>query len=149
MKLSLKLASITVLLLFFAGVSSAEGFTVIVNKKNSQKSLSSVDVKRIFLLEQRYWDNGKKIMVTLPRRGRALAAFKKGVLDMDEIKLSEHWQELKQISGKGAPMETLSDASTLRVVSSKRDSIGLVSSKFLSGLSSKNAAKVKAVYSQK
>ena len=105
-----------------------EKFKIIVNKSNSVKSISSDDLKKIFLKKETMWADDTKIYpVDLNESSKTRENFTNEIHGKKVAAIKAYWQ--KQIfTGRGVPPpEKSSDKEVLEYVDKNEGAIGYVS----------------------
>ena len=109
-------------------------FKIIVNKSNSVKSISSDELKKIFLKKETKWEDDTKIYpVDLNESSKTRENFAKEIHGKKVAAIKAYWQ--KQIfTGRGVPPpEKSSDKEVLEYVDKNEGAIGYISTKISLG----------------
>lgn len=79
----------------------------VVNASNRTKSISSSDLREMFLGRSRFWDDGMPVQLfSRPEGSEADLLLLRDVLHMTPARLRHHWQELA-LSGRGTAPEVV------------------------------------------
>lgn len=119
----------TLLLLLVPAMAAQEkDLAALVNPKNPEVDLSRAELTRLFRAETRYWKNGRRVEILLPRSGSPERDFLlRNVYRMNESELKRYWIELIYRNKIAAPPKVMPSAAVLQVVLGKQDGgIGLV-----------------------
>lgn len=113
------LAAMAILLALASPVAQEKGFVVIVNKANPVKSLTLVELRRIFMKETRMWTHGESIVpvewdATNPLRGE----FSQRVLQRSVRDMADFWVQQGVTQGLTPPSTQRSSRALLRFVAS-------------------------------
>lgn len=104
----------------------ASDVVVIANPSVTADSISSAELKSVFLLERRTLKDGSSVVPVLEKRGAAHQAFLKRYLERDEEEIQIYYQGLV-FTGKGSmPKQLNSDAEVIAYVARTRGAIGYV-----------------------
>jgi len=124
----LKILLVAVGLLIFGPVNSlARDIKVIANSSVKADTISTADLRRLFLEEKNSLD-GAHVEPVLEKNGPVHAAFLQGYLGMSEDDLQAYYRTLV-FTGRGSMPKTLgSDAEVVAYVARTRGAIGYVSS---------------------
>ena len=120
---------ITIMILQLNG-QNPETFKIIVNKSNSVKSISSNDLKKVFLKKETRWADDTKIYpVDLTESSKTRENFTKEIHEKKVSAIKAYWQ--KQIfTGRGVPPpEKLSEKEVLEYVEKNEGAIGYISTR--------------------
>lgn len=103
------------------------GFVVIVNKANPVKTLSLVELRRIFMKQTRMWPHAESIVpvdwdATSPHR----EAFSRRVLARSVREMGDYWVQQSVTQGLSPPSTQRSTRALLRFVASVPGAIGYV-----------------------
>lgn len=109
-------------------ISLADGAVIIVNRDVSSSSLSSDDVRQIFLGNKTSWENGEKIVFVVQEKTETADAFLKTFVKKSASQYDNFWK--KQVfTGKGkAPQSFSSETELAEFISKTPGAIGYVSS---------------------
>lgn len=124
-----RLASPTLLLLLAPVLAAQErDLAALVNPKNPEVDLTRGALTNLFRAETRYWRNGRRVEILLPRSGSPERDFLlENVYRMSEAELKRYWIELIYRNKITAPPKVMPSAAVLQVVLGKQDGgIGLV-----------------------
>ena len=113
------LAAMAILLALASPVAQEKGFVVIVNTANPVKSLTLVELRRIFMKETRMWTHGESIVpvewdATNPLRGE----FSQRVLQRSVRDMADFWVQQGVTQGLTPPSTQRSSRALLRFVAS-------------------------------
>ena len=102
-------------------------FVVIVNTANPTRSLSLVELRRIFMKQNRMWPNGESIVpvdwdATSPLR----QTFSERVLARSVREMADYWVQQSVTQGLAPPSTQRSTRALLRFVASVAGAIGYV-----------------------
>lgn len=122
------IAYILFTVLLSPALSFADDAVVIANKNVPSSTLSSDDIKQIFLGNKTSWDNGDKIVFVVQDRTDTADAFLKAYIRKSASQYDNYWK--KQVfTGKGkAPKSFSSDQELAEFVANTPGAIGYVSS---------------------
>jgi len=116
----------------YPGMVEAAPLVVIVNPERSGR-LGKKDVRRIFLKERRYWDDGATIVpLNHPAASVEREDFSRSLLGDSADSLNSYWNE-RYFSGVLPPVTLSSDEAVKRYVAAERDAIGYVRPRALDG----------------
>lgn len=105
----------------FAGQKIA----VVVNPKNSVKSLGLDEIEAIFKALRRTWPGGKRVFsFNLPARHPLRVAFDRAALHMEPDAVARYWIDQRVRGGQHPPTQVPSSKMMLQVVASLESSIG-------------------------
>lgn len=111
------------------------GVAVIVHEGTGPEDLGAAQIRRIFLLRQRFWSDGAPVApVNLPAASALREEFSRLVLGQSTRDLAEYWKDL-YFHGTQPPPVLDSEEAVLLYVSRTDGAIGYVSLSFLSGVS--------------
>ncbi|MFY9743095.1 MAG: TonB family protein [Candidatus Sulfotelmatobacter sp.] len=117
----------TILIILASLYAGATDVKVIANSSIRTDTISSSEIKRIFLLEANSLGDGTHVEPVLRRSGSAHEAFLKEFLDTDDNTLHVYYGTLV-FTGKAAmPKELDSDADIVKYVARTKGAIGYVS----------------------
>lgn len=105
----------------------APGFVVIVNKANPVKTLTVVELRRIFMKQTRMWSHADSIVpvdwdATSPHR----EAFSRQVLGRSVREMGDYWVQQSVTQGLAPPSTQRSARALLRFIASVSGAIGYV-----------------------
>ncbi len=99
---------------------------LVVNKENPVESLSLDDVRYIFLMRLRTWDNGEKIKVYVNNwESDVHSNFSREILKVIPHRINSAW-ERKKYSGMGEIPKTVSEKEMVDILSKDKNAIGYV-----------------------
>ena len=103
----------------------APGFVVIVNKANPVKTLTIVELRRIFMKQTRMWPHAESIVpvdwdATSPHR----EAFSRQVLARSVREMGDYWVQQSVTQGLAPPSTQRSARALLRFIASVPGAIG-------------------------
>jgi ABC-type phosphate transport system substrate-binding protein len=103
----------------------APGFVVIVNKANPVKTMTVVELRRIFMKQTRMWPHADSIVpvdwdATSPHR----EAFSKQVLARSVREMGDYWVQQSVTQGLSPPSTQRSARALLRFIASVSGAIG-------------------------
>ena len=105
-----------------SGSAEDDTLVVFVNRSANVDTLSSTEVRRLFLKEKTRYDDGSKAVPVHAKNGSALRkAFSKKVLDMNNIGEVRYWQKMMIQKGLTPPAEF---SNTQKAVYSLKGGIG-------------------------
>ena len=117
----MRMAAVAVLVLLCTGVRAAQepAFVVIVNKANPVRTLSLVQLRRIFLKQTRMWPHADSVVpldwdATSPLR----EAFSRQVLARTVREMGDYWVQQGVTQGLVPPSTQRSSRAVLRFVAS-------------------------------
>jgi len=111
------------------------GVAVLVHEPGVPDSLTQSEVRRVFLLRQRFWPDGSPVApVNLPASSPIRETFSNLILGQSTRDLAEYWKDL-YFHGTQPPPVLDSEQAVLLYVSRTRGGIGYVSSAFLDRVS--------------
>jgi len=105
----------------------AAGFVVIVNKANPVKTMTVVELRRIFMKQTRMWPHADSIVpvdwdATSPHR----EAFSRQVLARSVREMGDYWVQQSVTQGLAPPSTQRSARALLRFIASVSGAIGYV-----------------------
>lgn len=80
----------------------AGGFAIITNHKNPIKTLTTKEIKMIYLKKIRYWDNTKLVALNLSPNSSLREEFEKSILGLTPSQLDRYWTE-QHYNGRRPP----------------------------------------------
>lgn len=118
------LASVSGMILMTAAPASAD-VVIVVNKANTQTTMSSSDLKRIFLGKKTAFSDGSSaVAVYQVTNSGVRATFDQNYLGKNSAQMNSFWSK-KMFSGEGVPPKELaSDLAVLEFVSNNPGAIG-------------------------
>jgi hypothetical protein len=119
----------------WSGVSVAgTRLAVIVNVKNSIKTLATDELEAIFKALRRNWPGGQRIQpFNLPPRHALRIAFDRTALHMEVDAVARYWIDQRIRGGQQPPTQVPDSKLMLRVVSSLSGAVGYVPTNEVSG----------------
>jgi ABC-type phosphate transport system substrate-binding protein len=121
-------AVVGMVLLFPYAASTEEAVVIIANKNVSASSLSTIEVKNIFLAKKRQWRDGSKIKFVTLKDCAAQDVFLKSYIEKTPSQYDKYFKAIV-FEGKGEALRTFStEAEVVNYVSSTEGAIGYVSS---------------------
>ncbi len=105
----------------------ASDLAIVVNKSNVIDSISSNELKKIFLGKKSRWENGEKIRLFCQQVGDVHKAFTKSFVKKSPQQFYTYWNKIL-FTGKGRPpMELKNDTEMLKFVAADQNAIGYIS----------------------
>ena len=117
----LHIATVGVLLLLWTGGPAAEppSFVIVVNKANPVKSLTVVELRRIFMKQTRMWPHAESMVpVDWDATSEIRQAFSQQVLNRSVREMAEFWVQQSITQGLAPPSTQKSSRAVLRFVAS-------------------------------
>ena len=112
--------------MFLGNTVFAQDVLVITNKDNDAKSLSSTELKQIFLAQKQTWGSGEPIQLAVNSEDKKLIGDFAKLIGMDEASYSNAWIKIT-LSGKSPPPFSASnDNDTLDFVKKNKGAIGFI-----------------------
>lgn len=109
------------------------GVAVLVHQEPGTGDLVASQIRRVFLLRQRFWSDGTPVApVNLPANSPLREIFSRLVLGQSTRDLAEYWKDL-YFHGTQPPPVLDSEEAVLLYVARTRGGIGYVSLSFLNG----------------
>ncbi len=125
-----------------AAPRDSAGVAVLVHGEEVAGDLDPSQIRRIFLLRQRFWSDGTPVApVNLPAASPLRETFSRLVLGQSTRDLAEYWKDL-YFHGTQPPPVLDSEEAVLLYVTRTRGGIGYVSLSFLSGVSLPSSVRV-------
>jgi hypothetical protein len=113
------------------GMADSAGIAVLVHQGGAPQPLEPSQIRRIFLLRQRFWSDGTPVSpVNLPAASPLREEFSRLVLGQSTRELAEYWKDL-YFHGTQPPAVLDSEEAVLLYVSRTQGGIGYVSLAFL------------------
>jgi len=115
---------------FIATTSALAGYKVIVNPGNRISEISKKDLKRIYKMRKKKWDEGGGTImpVNLRESNSVRKEFSKEVMGRSVKKMAAYYLK-RALAGKGQPPKTMkTEKDVIDFVSSNTNAIGYVSS---------------------
>ena len=124
----LHIAAVGVSILLWAVPAAAEpSFLVIVNKANPVKSLTVVELRRIFTKQTRMWPHAETMVpVDWDATSEIRQAFSEQVLNRSVREMAEFWVQQSITQGLAPPSTQKSSRAVLRFVASVSGAISYV-----------------------
>ena len=125
----LHIVAVGVFLLLWTGVPAAAepSFVVVVNKANPVKSLSVVELRRIFMKQTRMWSHAESIVpVDWDATSEIRQVFSQQVLNRSVREMAEFWVQQSITQGLAPPSTQKSSRAVLRFVASVAGAISYV-----------------------
>jgi ABC-type phosphate transport system substrate-binding protein len=102
-------------------------FVIVVNKENPMKSLSVVELRRIFMKQSRMWPHAEPMVpVDWDSTSYVRQVFSKQVLNRSVREMAEYWVQQSMTQGLTPPSTQRSSRSVLRFVASVPGAISYV-----------------------
>lgn len=114
------------LIILAALPAPAADVKIIANSSIQDEEISSVRLKRIFLLEVNSLDDGTHVEPVLARRGQSHETFLKEVLDVNDNALQDYYRSLVFTGKSFMPKELSSDSEIIAYVAKTKGAIGYV-----------------------
>ena len=127
----LHIAAVGVLLLLWTGVPAAAepSFVVVVNKANPVKSLTVVELRRIFMKQTRMWPHAESMVpIDWDATSEIRQLFSQQVLNRSVREMAEFWVQQSITQGLAPPSTQRSSRAVLRFVASVAGAISYVPS---------------------
>jgi len=125
----LHIVAVGVLILLWTNVPAAEqqSFVVIVNKANPVKSLTVVELRRIFTKQTRMWPHAESMVpVDWDATSEIRQAFSRQVLNRSVREMAEFWVQQSVTQGLAPPSTQKSSRAVLRFVASVAGAVSYV-----------------------
>jgi len=125
----LHIVAVGVLILLWTHVPAAQqqSFVVIVNKANPVKSLTVVELRRIFTKQTRMWPHAESVVpVDWDATSEIRQAFSQQVLNRSVREMAEFWVQQSVTQGLAPPSTQKSSRALLRFVASVAGAIAYV-----------------------
>ena len=125
------IAAVGVLLLLWTVVPAAAGpsFVVVVNKANPVKSLTVVELRRIFMKQTRMWPHAESMVpIDWDATSEIRQLFSQQVLNRSVREMAEFWVQQSITQGLAPPSTQRSSRAVLRFVASVAGAISYVPS---------------------
>jgi ABC-type phosphate transport system substrate-binding protein len=108
-----------------AQTRQAPGFVVIVNKANPVKTLTIVELRRIFMKQNRMWPHAESIVpVDWDATSAHREAFSRQVLARSVREMGDYWVQQSVTQGLAPPSTQRSSRALLRFIASVPGAIG-------------------------
>jgi ABC-type phosphate transport system substrate-binding protein len=102
---------------------------IIANTSSAMASLSQNDVKKIFLGQKTYWENGQKIIIVIQKKGEVHKQFLKKYLNKSTLNFRNFWRK-KIFSGNSSLPKTLNeDEDIVEYIANNSGAIGYIHKK--------------------
>lgn len=121
------LLAVAALILLASVAGLATDIKVIANASVKTDTISSSEIKRVFLLEAHSLDDGTHVEPVLGKSGRAHEAFLREFLDTNDDTLRVYYGTLVFTGKASMPKELDSDADIVKYVARTKGAIGYVS----------------------
>jgi ABC-type phosphate transport system substrate-binding protein len=124
-----RLLTAALIVLMWTGYASTEiiPFVVIVNTGNPVKSLTPVELRRIFMKQSRMWPHGEAIVpVDWDSTHYLRSVFSRDALDRTVREMQEYWVQQSMTQGLTPPSTQRSARAVLRFVASVPGAISYV-----------------------
>ena len=124
-----RLLTAALIVLLWTGHGSTEiiPFVVVVNTANPVKSLTTAELRRIFMKQSRMWPHGEQaVPVDWDSTHYLRAVFSKQVLNRSVREMAEYWVQQSMTQGLTPPSTQRSARSVLRFVASVPGAISYV-----------------------
>ena len=125
----LQIAAVGVWLLLWTVIPAAAepSFVVVVNKANPVKSLTVVELRRIFMKQTRMWPHAESMVpVDWDATSEIREAFSRQVLNRSVREMAEFWVQQSITQGLAPPSTQKSSRAVLRFVASVAGAISYV-----------------------
>ncbi len=125
----LHIAAVGILLLLWTTSPAAEApsFVVVVNKANPVKSLTVVELRRIFMKQTRMWPHAESMVpVDWDATSEIRQAFSQQVLNRSVREMAEFWVQQSVTQGLAPPSTQKSSRAVLRFVASVAGAVSYV-----------------------
>jgi ABC-type phosphate transport system substrate-binding protein len=117
------------LVLMWTAAPSTESapFVVVVNKSNPVKTLTVVDLRRIFLKQSRMWPHAEPMVpVDWDSTSEVRQVFSKSILNRSVREMAEYWVQQSMTQGLTPPSTQRSSRAVLRFVANVPGAISYV-----------------------
>ena len=124
-----RLVTAALITLLWTGHASTQivPFVVIVNNANPVKSLTPVELRRIFMKQQRMWPHGEPVVpVDWDSTHYLRSVFSRDALDRTVREMQEYWVQQSMTQGLTPPSTQKSARAILRFVASVPGAISYV-----------------------
>ena len=124
-----RLLTAALIVLLWTGHASTQiiPFVVIVNKANPVKTLSQVELRRLFMKQTRMWPHGEPVVpVDWDSTHYLRSVFSRDVLDRSVREMAEYWVQQSMTQGLTPPSTQRSARAVLRFVASVPGAISYV-----------------------
>ena len=128
----MKMKKITIqlitLMFLLVGTATAQDYVIIVHSSNTESSITSSDLSKIFLKKQSNFKNGTKaVPVDQTNESAVRESFSKEVMNRSISAMKNYWSQ-QLFSGSAIPPDELAnDAAVISFVASNPGAIGYVS----------------------
>jgi ABC-type phosphate transport system substrate-binding protein len=120
-------ASLIVLMWTGQGSTQIIPFVVIVNNANPVKSLTTVELRRIFMKQSRMWQHGEQMVpVDWDSTHYLRSVFSRDVMERTVREMQEYWVQQSMTQGLTPPSTQRSARAVLRFVASVPGAISYV-----------------------
>lgn len=107
--------------------SLAADVVLIINKANTNSSISDQDAQNIFLGKKTTWNNGKKIVLVDQQNQHVHGLFAKHVVKKTAQQYSTYWKKAL-FTGTGTPPKFVDDDAEVKAfIAVNKDAIGYIS----------------------
>jgi ABC-type phosphate transport system substrate-binding protein len=121
------LAGLLVFVCAAAPTGQTAAFVIVVNKANPVKTLSPVELRRIFMKQSRMWPHAEPVVpVDWDSTSEIRQAFSKQVLNRSVREMAEYWMQQSITQGLAPPSTQRSARSVMRFVASVPGAISYV-----------------------
>jgi ABC-type phosphate transport system substrate-binding protein len=119
--------ALVVTLALAAGPALAEPVAIVVNRENPKSSLTTEELKSIYLGRRTEWPDGTRtVPIDQAPSAPGRAAFLDAVLGMSKAHFAEHWVD-QQVRGNGsAPKVAASPAAAVKLVARVKGAVAFV-----------------------
>lgn len=116
-----------VLVLLFAGQALADAeFIIVVHRDNPVKSLTTSQVKSIFLGKERFWSDGSAITLIMNKNEDIHEAFTRLMLQKSPAQLSVYWKKILYSGASMLPLVVKDDEAVKSYMSLHANTISYV-----------------------
>lgn len=119
---------ICVCMLMLTALAAQAELLVIANKSVTQSTLTSQDIKDIFLGNKQYWNDKSKITVATLSEGDTATTFFKTYLGMSPKKYDGMWNEKLYTGGKFSPRLFKNPKQLIDFINQNSGAIGFIDS---------------------
>ncbi|MFA6008556.1 MAG: hypothetical protein WC799_01135 [Desulfobacteraceae bacterium] len=119
---------ICVCMLMLTAIAAQAELMVIANKSVTQSTLTSQDIKDIFLGNKQYWNDKSKISVAALSEGDTAKSFFKTYLGMSPKKYGSMWDEKLYTGGKLSPRLFKNPKQLIDFITQTSGAIGFIDS---------------------
>ncbi len=116
-----------------AGTVLAADFALVVNKANSESTISENDAKNIFLGKKTAWENGTRVIAVTQENSPVHEGFTKEVVKKTPAQFSTFWKKAL-FTGTGTPPKDFGNDSEMKAfVAANPGGIGYIARSALDG----------------